>query len=116
MPCTVRSLFAAILALSLSICCLAKERSKPSDATLLSISAKGILLAGYDYAAWHASDVVEAVASKSDPPSRYIGTKTDHGWVMDFGSVDESRDKFLVRYEAIQGSTPEQFTSCVFAR
>jgi len=33
---------------------------------------------------------------------RYIAQKTEAGWVVDFGRLNEVRDKFLVAYEAVQ--------------
>jgi hypothetical protein len=41
---------------------------------------------------------------------RYIARRTDDGWVVVFGRLNEAKDSFLIVYEAIQGSDPQQFT------
>jgi hypothetical protein len=40
---------------------------------------------------------------------RYIAKRTGDGWTVAFGRLNEKRDKFLINYEAIQGSTPKEF-------
>lgn len=76
--------------------------SKPSVAELAAITERGRLLAEYDAAAWHATDAVIATHPKANPSGRYIAHKTVAGWVVDFGRLNASEDKFLVAYEAIQ--------------
>lgn len=82
--------------------------SKPSTAELAAITTRGRLLAEYDTAAWHATDAVLATTPKEKSSGRYIGHKTDSGWVVDFGRLSASGDKFLVAHEAIQAG--EQYT------
>jgi len=41
---------------------------------------------------------------------RYIARKTEAGWVVDFGRLNATRDKFLVAYEAVQTGSLTQFT------
>jgi hypothetical protein len=41
--------------------------------------------------------------------SRYIARKTDTGWVVDFGRLNEAGDKFLLAYEAVQTGNAAQF-------
>lgn len=36
------------------------------------------------------------------------------GWVVAFGHLNDKRDAFLIAYEAIQGASPEQFTTKEF--
>jgi hypothetical protein len=76
---------------------------------LAAISDRGRDLAGYDAATWHASDAVQAKQPKEGSVVRYIARKTDKGWVVAFGRLDEKREKFLIAYEATQGDKPDVF-------
>jgi hypothetical protein len=60
------------------------------------------MLAAYDTAAWQATDAVMATHPKAEPSGRYIAHLTEAGWVVDFGHLNASGDKFLVNYEATQ--------------
>ena len=80
----------------------AAASSKPSEAELAAITARGVLLAEYDDAAWQATDAVKAAHPLEGRMGRYIGRKTEAGWVIDFGRLNEAGDKFLVAYEAVQ--------------
>ncbi len=80
----------------------AAENSRPSDDALAAITARGTLLAGYDTAAWQSTDAVTASHPAEGLIERYIARKTDAGWVVDFGRLNRSGDKFLVAYEAVQ--------------
>jgi hypothetical protein len=40
---------------------------------------------------------------------RYIARKTEAGWVVDFGRLNETENKFLVVYEAVQVGSPVRF-------
>jgi hypothetical protein len=93
---------------------LAEKKPKasplPSAAELAAITARGRALAEYDVAAWHASDaVVELKPDKTISPF-YIARKTTNGWEVAFGRLSESRDGFLIVYQASQGSTPTGFS------
>jgi hypothetical protein len=93
---------------------LAEKKPKaspfPSAAELAAITARGRALAEYDVAAWHASDaVVELKPDKTISPL-YIARKTANGWEVAFGRLSESRDGFLIVYQASQGSTPTGFS------
>jgi hypothetical protein len=79
-----------------------KASSKPTDAELAAITARGQLLAEYDQAAWHATDAVLATHPKEGTPNRYIAHKTEVGWVVDFGNLNASGSNFVVTYEAVQ--------------
>ncbi len=64
----------------------------------------------YDVAAWHATDAVRArVADKDLPHGNYIAKRSDRGWVVVFGQLNENHDKYLILYEALQGATPVDF-------
>lgn len=82
----------------------AQASSKPSEAELAAITARGVLLAEYDKAAWLATDALQAAHPVEGRVGRYIGRKTDAGWVVDFGRLNQAQDKFLVAYEAVQVS------------
>ncbi len=108
-------LFFAALALPvLSISAEGKEPPKPSAEVLASITRTGTLLAGYDTAAWHASDAVQALHPNQKEVGRYIARKTESGWIVDFGKLDENEDKFLVSYEAVQTDSPVHFAVTPF--
>jgi hypothetical protein len=87
----------------------ATASSKPSDAELAAITRRGVLLAEYDTAAWQATDAVKAAHPVEGRVGRYIARKTDAGWVVDFGRLNETQDKFLVAYEAVQAGNPARF-------
>lgn len=83
--------------------------SRPSATELAAITERGRLLAQYDAAAWHATDAVMASHPKANPSGRYIAHKTVAGWVVDFGRLNETGDKFLVAHEAVQTGSSAQF-------
>lgn len=76
--------------------------AKPTVAELAAITARGRMLAEYDAAAWQATDAVMATHPKSEPSGRYIARQTEAGWVVDFGRLNGTGDRFLVDYEATQ--------------
>jgi len=90
------------IAVLLSFAKGARAASSPSAAELAAITQRGLLLAEYDAAAWHATDAVLATHPKEGSSNRYIGHKTDAGWVVDFGKLNGTGDKFLVVSEAVQ--------------
>ena len=81
----------------------------PTKEELAAITERGRDLAGYDAAAWHASDAVQAKEPKEGSVVRYIARKTDKGWVVAFGKMNQARDKFLIAYEATPGKKPDQY-------
>jgi hypothetical protein len=101
-----RTGFAWQLAILTLLFATAKARAsgKPSEAELAAITARGVLLAEYDTAAWQATDAVQAAHPVEGRVGRYIGRETDAGWVVDFGRLNHSQDRFLVAYEAVQVS------------
>ena len=86
-----------------------KQKEPPTKEELAAITERGRDLAGYDAAAWHASDAAQAKNPKPGSVVRYIARKTDRGWIVAFGRLDETRDKFLIAYEATQGKDPSRF-------
>ena len=90
----------------------AQNDSPPSDSELAAISTRGRALAGYDAAAWHASDAVEPLKPSESEIPLYIARKADTGWVVAWGRFNEDKTKFLIVYEAqqIAGSTEYKVT------
>jgi hypothetical protein len=87
---------------------------KPSKGELDAVTARGVLLAEYDQAAWHATDAVRALNPPDAKVGRYIARKTETGWVVDFGRLDANREKFMVAYEAVQTGAPAHFAVAAF--
>jgi hypothetical protein len=100
-----------VIALVLCTPSVSAQKSNPlSDSELAAISARGRTLAEYDSASWHATDAVKARNPARGAVGRYIARKTDAGWVVVFGRLNETKDAFLIVYEASQGSSPREFT------
>jgi hypothetical protein len=86
------------------------QRTTPAtEAELARITERGRNLAEYDVAAWYATDAVMPLKPEEGSVVRYIAKQTDHGWTVAFGRLNDTRDKFLISYEAVQGSTPKEF-------
>src|SRR5882672_2574748 len=88
---------------------LAQRNSPPSKAELAEITERGRQLAEYDVAVWHATDAVLAMKPAEGSVAGYIAKKTGSVWTVMFGRFNESRDKFLIVYEANQGKSPQEF-------
>ena len=69
------------------------------------VTARGRALYEYDQAAWHATDAVQAMHPPDQSVGRYIARKSDTGWTVAFGHLNDQRDRFLIGYEATQGAT-----------
>ena len=99
-----------ILAVLLSTSVILAQRSSPPSKTeLAEITERGRQLAEYDGAAWHATDAVLAMKPTEGSVARYLARKTDSGWVVAFGRLNEKRDRFLIVYDANQGAGPKEF-------
>ena len=95
---------------TLALMSSARLDEPPAKEVLSAITERGRSLAGYDDACWHASDAVMVKKPKPGSVARYIARKTDGGWVVAFGKLDDEKDRFLVAYEATQGKEPGVFT------
>ena len=73
------------------------------------ITERGRRLAEYDVAAWYASDAVVALKPAAGSVTRYIARKNGDLWIVAFGRLNEKRDKFLIAYEATQGTHAKEF-------
>ncbi len=87
----------------------AQRSPLPTEAGLMEITERGRMLAEYDAAAWHSTDAVKALKPEEGKLGRYLAQKVDAKWVVVYGRLNETRDKFLVTYEAVATETPEQF-------
>jgi hypothetical protein len=74
-----------------------------------AITARGILLAEYDTAAWQATDAVSATHPVEDRIGQYIARKDGGEWVVDFGHLNRAEERFLVAYEAVQVGSSAKF-------
>jgi hypothetical protein len=99
------ALFALIFSVS-----IVRAANMPSDAELAAITDRGRYLAAYDEVVANATDAVIEMRPQEGSFHRYIGHRSGQGWVVDFGSLNEARDKFLVAYEAVQSETSASFT------
>src|SRR6266542_4322318 len=104
-----RSVFAALLVF---VCTagVAQKPQPPSVDELVAIATHGKLLYEYDQAAWHSTDAVKKADVPQGVIDRYIARKTSSGWIVMWGRFTQSRDMFLIAYEAIQSASPEVFT------
>jgi len=91
-----------------------QENKVPSPSDLKAITARGRMLYEYDVAAWHATDVVQDLKPENGSTRYYIAKKSDAGWVVVFGRLNDAHDKFLTLYQATQGTRPEFFTAKKF--
>ncbi len=100
-------LLAAVILLC-TLPCPGKKKEQPPDPAWAGITARGRMLAEYDFAAWHATDAVKAMAPVEGSVKGYAARKTDAGWVVAFGRLNDAGDKLLVAYLATQGATPSE--------
>jgi hypothetical protein len=101
------------LALSLLLCSSlvsAAEEKSTSDCDLTGTTERGRAMEEYDVASWHATDAVLALKPAEGSTRYYLARKGDSGWIVVFGKFNEARDRFLVVYEAVQRSGPEDFS------
>ena len=111
----MRTLLNVIVTVALSAQLVsAQKRNFLSDSELTAITTRGRYLAAYDIASWHATDAVMALKPPNGAIARYIARKTDAGWVVVFGRFDETKDGFLISYEATQGKTSQEFAVTVY--
>jgi hypothetical protein len=74
-----------------------RERTKPASAEeLAGISSRGKALAAYDAAAWYGSDAVQGSHPPEGSVKKYLGRKTESGWVIGFGKLNDAKDGFLL--------------------
>jgi hypothetical protein len=100
----VVSLFILVTAFSFA------GKKKSADPIMSDVTARGLALYEYDPAAWHASDALQAIHPPTQDLGRYIAHKSGAAWEVAFGHLNDTRDKFLIAYQATQGATFQEFT------
>ena len=101
------------LALTLVLCTqlvLAQQTKPRSDSELEAITARGRMLADYDAASRYATEAMVGLKPAQGVVARYIARKSDGRWVVAGGRFNETKDAFLIVYQATQGGSPEQFS------
>jgi hypothetical protein len=81
----------------------------PVQETLDAITQRGRQLQAYDVAAWHATDAVMALKPENGSFTTYVARRNGTNWTVVFGKLNDTKDKFIVAYEAVQDGTPESF-------
>ena len=87
----------------------AQSNGPLSQKELDQITARGRLLFEYDFAAWHATDVVQPLNLPEGSIAAYVAQKKGTEWTVVWGRFNESRDRLLIVYEAAQGASREKF-------
>lgn len=106
----MRTLLKLVIALVLCVPSVSAQKGKPlSNSELATITTRGRMLAEYDTASSHATDAVKALNPADGAVGRYIAKKTDAGWVVVFGRFNETKDAFLIVYDATQGKSTLEF-------
>jgi hypothetical protein len=105
-----RHLLVLLLLLGAPVFLVAGDK-KPKRVVFADVTERGRMLYQYDQAAWHGTDAVLAMHPPKDWHPRYIARRTDAGWTLVFGVLDEKRDHFNIVYEAVQGTTLQNFTA-----
>jgi hypothetical protein len=67
------------------------------------------MLAEYDTAAWHATDAVKALKPDETQVHRYLARKTEDGWIVVFGKLNDEQSQFRISYEATARSADGKF-------
>lgn len=81
-----------------------------SSSELEETTARGRMLAEYQLAVRDARKAIRLAYPTGGDGLRYIGRKTDAGWIVALGQLNERRDKFIVIYNAIRDSKSTGFT------
>jgi hypothetical protein len=102
-------LSSVLIGLALAAGMSGQEARVPSAAELAAITERGRALAEYDQAAWHATDAVQMANPKSTDGQHYLAWKENGKWAVVFGALNAEKSKFLIGYEAEQGTKPKEF-------
>lgn len=100
-----------VIVAGLALACSAQGNVPPSEKELAEITQRGRMLAAYDAASWQATDAVLLLKPAVESGQRYLAKKTDVGWEVVFGRLNESKDHFSVAYQAEQNSSLAEFTA-----
>ncbi len=104
-----RRLIIVVVLVLASISLAGKKKPEPG-LIMPDVTVRGRALFEYDQAAWRASDALQAEHPPAQDLGRYIARKSDIGWTVAFGHLNNARDKLLIFYEAIQGATLQEFS------
>ncbi|WP_422928222.1 hypothetical protein [Singulisphaera sp. PoT] len=103
-------MLATVLALAAIVLAEPPEpKGPPTKEELAAITERGRDLFAYDSACWHASDALMAKKPPEGSFDRYIARKTEMGWTVAFGKLNEAGDRFLIAFEATPGEKPDQY-------
>jgi hypothetical protein len=100
-----------VIVAGLALACSAQGNIPPSEKELGEITQRGRMLAAYDAASWQATDAVLLLKPAEASGQRYLAKKTNVGWEVVFGRLNESKDQFSIAYEAEQKAGVTQFTA-----
>ncbi len=82
--------------------------SVPPENLLSEIATRGRDIADYDNVCWHATDALkEKFSPKTKETKYFLAEKSDKGWTVYFGKLNDDEDKFLIVYEATCGQDPK---------
>ena len=98
----------------LAACAGGHAQQAPPDSDLASITARGRFLAEYERSAWYATDVVLKFRPNQDVMMKFIARKTDTGWLVAFGNLDEANGAFVISFEGVQDPASGKFSAKAF--
>jgi hypothetical protein len=87
----------------------AQKADQPTASQLSAVTQRGRLVAAYDRAAWFSTEAVMKLEPTNTNLGRYIARQGGSGWVVAYGHLNETHDRFLTFYEATQGDLAEEF-------
>ncbi len=106
-----KSLLIALTILLFTLSASAKRKDQPKDQppdpAWAGITARGRLLAEYDWACWQATEAVLWRHPATGSVTGYIAQKTDLGWTVVFGRFNAEHDKYLIVYQVTVGASPQ---------
>ena len=79
-----------------------ESKDKELKSYLDGVTERGRALYAYDQAAWHGTDAFFELKPDTNGLAHYICTKTTSGWLITFPKWNETHDKLLVAYEAME--------------
>jgi hypothetical protein len=96
-----------LIVLLAALIALAKDKKAPIAAPeeLAQTTARGRALFNYARAVWQANQALTSMKVSQDDSAEYIAQKTDTGWTVAVGSLNETKDIFRVVYEISQTGT-----------
>ena len=99
--------FATVLALGLSLAVChssAESKDKELQTYLAGVTERGRALYAYDQVAWHGTDAFLELKPNTEGLAHYICVKGPAGWVVTFPKWNETHDKLLFVYEALESA------------